>query len=288
MLLYQTYHNMSKFTLFKQALQEYEKTKVTNGVSVVNSLSEEESSGSSCFHDNVITEKGSTVCVDCGEEVPCRQPQSKYTQNDSKHVSDPNRVQIRKNEERSIFKDVENLGFSENIIARANKIYAEVTKGKICRGNSRRAIIFACIFHAYKISGKPQTHDRLIKIFDLKRKTCLQGLKYVNLYAPKNSAIRTTYITPINLVDEIMDQFCATKEQKQEVIELYEQIRNKSSRLNRSRPGSVAAGIVYYWICLRKKDISLKEFTEKVTLSELTVNKIAKEIAEVLDTPDIV
>ena len=84
-----------------------------------------------------------------------------------------------------------------------------------------------------------------------------------------------------------MDKFSATPEQKLEVINLYNQIKNKSSRLNRSRPQSVGAGIVYYWICSKKKDITLKQFTKKVSLSELTVNKIAKEIADVIGTPEV-
>ena len=80
-----------------------------------------------------------------------------------------------------------------------------------------------------------------------------------------------------------MDQFSATFEQKQEVCDIYEQIKNRSSRLNRSRPQSVASGIVFYWICLKEKDISLKDFAKKVTLSELTINKMTKEIVDVLE-----
>ena len=179
------------------------------------------------------------------------------------------------------------MGFSDKIISEANKIYFKVTQGKIFRGNSRKAIVFACIFHSYKLSGKPQSHEKLIGIFKLDRKAGLKGLKHVNLHAPKNSQIRTTYITPINLVEEIMEKFSATKEQKQEVIKLYHMIKNKSSRLNRSRPQSVASGLVYFWICSKNKDITLKQFTKKVSLSELTVNKIAKEISEVIGSPEI-
>ena len=194
---------------------------------------------------------------------------------------------MRKSDERNIYKDVENMGFSDKIVREANKIYFQVTQGQIFRGNSRKAIVFACIFHSYKLSGKPQSHDKLIHVFDLNRKTGLKGLKHVNLHAPKKSNIRTTYITPINLVEEIMDKFSATDEQKKQVSELYEQIKNKSSRLNRSRPQSVSSGLIYYWICTQKKDISLKQFTKKVELSELTINKIAKEISEVLGTPNV-
>jgi transcription initiation factor TFIIIB Brf1 subunit/transcription initiation factor TFIIB len=272
---------MSDFQLFNKILQEYEKNK--------QKLIQQNTTD--CTHNSVLTEKGTTVCTQCGEEINTQISSDKewryYGPSDTKRVSDPNRVQLRKTEERSIFRDVENLGFSENIVSQANKIYSQVTQGKIFRGNSRKAIIFACIFHSFKIYGKPLSHERLIKIFKLTRKTGLKGLKYVNLYAPKDSTIRTTYITPLNLVEEIMDQFSATDAQKEEVKQLYSKIENKSSRLNRSRPQSVSSGLVYYWILLKGKDISLKDFTKKVTLSELTISKIAKEISDVLKTPEV-
>jgi transcription initiation factor TFIIIB Brf1 subunit/transcription initiation factor TFIIB len=279
---------MSEFQLFNQALDRYEKNRSSGD----DQTSDEDNQTTSCEHTNVFTDKGVTVCTDCGEEISRKLSHDKewryYGPSDTKRVSDPNRVQLRKTEERSIYKDVENLGFSESIVKTANIIYSKVTKGKIFRGNSRKAIVFACIFHAFKMSGNPLSHERLISIFKLNRKTGLKGLKYVNLYAPKDSAIRTTYITPINLVEEIMDQFDASDAQKDEVKKLYGRIHNKSSRLNRSRPQSVAAGLTFYWICIKQKDISLKDFTEKVTLSELTINKIAKEIALVLGTPNVI
>ena len=304
---------MSDFELFNQALDEYEKTTTEPEQPDENSIFELDSEdsednessessesnsnidkeykdGDSCLHLNITNETCMDVCVDCGEEITKKIQHTKewryYGQSDTRHSSDPNRVQIRKSDERSIYKDVENMGFSDKIVSEANKIYFQVTHGQIFRGNSRKSIVFACIFHAYKLSGKPQSHEKLIHVFNLNRKTGLKGLKHVNLYAPKNSSIRITYITPINLVEEIMEKFSATAEQKQEVVKLYHQIKNKSSRLNRSRPQSVAAGLVYFWIRNKQKDITLKQFTKKVSLSELTVNKIAKEISDVIGTDD--
>lgn len=293
---------MTDFELYEQAINEYKKnnqepiikSSITNDLEQLNIDSYSDFSHddeySECSHLNINSEKGVNVCIDCGEEITKHMDNTKewryYGQSDTRHSSDPNRVQIRKSEERNIYKDVENMGFSEKIISEANKIYFQVTQGQIFRGNSRKSIVFACIFHAYKLSGKPQSHEKLIHVFNLNRKTGLKGLKHVNLYAPKCSTIRTTYITPINLVEEIMEKFSATPEQKIEVVNLYNQIKNKSSRLNRSRPQSVGAGLVYYWICTKKKDITLKQFTKKVALSELTINKIAKEIADVIALPD--
>lgn len=273
---------MSEFTLFNEALSEYTKQNMIPTI-------EKDPCQDGCTHENTINEKGIHICTDCGEEVGQQVGNNKgwrTQQSDSKYMSDTNRVQIRKVEDRSIYKDVENLGFSESIVSKANKIYSQVTKGKIFRGNSRKAIVTACIFHAYKLSGHPQSHEKLIQIFGLSRKTCLKGLKHVNTNV-KDPVIRTTHITPVNLVDEIMDQFEATDEQKKEVIALYSKIKNKSSRINRARPQSISAGLVYYWIYSEQKDISLKDFVKKIGLSELTVGRIAKEIASVLGKPDL-
>ena len=255
-------------------------------------LDDEEKSKIVCSHDNVTNEGGVILCTDCGEEISRTVFQDKewryYGQSDNKRTSDPNRVQMRRCEDRNIYKDVENMGFSEKIVSLANIIYSEVTKGQIFRGNSRKSIVFACIFHAYKLSGKPQTHDKLIGIFGLNRKNGLKGLKHVNLNAPKESKIHTTYITPVNLVEELMDKFNSTPEQKAEVNDFYHQIKNKSSKLNRSRPQSVASGLVFYWILSKNIQISVKEFARKADLSELTIIKIAKEISEILGTPKII
>ena len=252
---------MSNFELFDTALCEFNKIKDEDS-------DDEEIKGEedidllTCKHSNLSNDNGIISCLDCGKELEKNMFHEKewryYGQSDNKRSSDPNRVHLRKLEERTIFKDVENMGFGDKIVALANQIYTQVTKGQIFRGNSRKAIIFGSIFHSFKLSGKPQSHD-----------------------------IHTTYITPANLIDDIMDKFRATDAQKNEVIEIYNKIKNKSSKINRSRPQSISAGITYYWVSTKNIDISLKDFAKKVELSELTISKIAKEIAEVLGkTPE--
>lgn len=237
-----------------------------------------------CKHPHVMREGGASFCQDCGIELP------RHTGDGSGRVGsrlEPGRCQIRKQEEKGIYKDVERLGFSEQIVRTANQIFLETTKGQIFRGNSRKAIIFACVFHAYKIAGTPQSCDSLIEMFNLERKVGLKGLKIVSLQSGKDSIIRTTHITAQDLIREIMKKFDAKPEQIQEVEKLYKLTQNRSSILNRSRPQSVAAGLTYYYIRREGKDIPMKTFIEKVKLSELTVMKISKEIANVLRTPEV-
>lgn len=272
----------NEFELFEQALAEYEKTQIKSKIE----------NKETCYHNDIINENGILSCVECGEEIRHTITHEKewryYGSADSRRTSDPNRVQIRKLEERNIIKDVESYGFSDTIVAKADELYTQVTKGQIYRGNSRKAVIFACIFHAYKLAGKHQTPENLIKLFGLDRKNGLKGLKIVNVNAPKDSQIHTTFITPKHLVHDIMDKFKATPLQKQEVVDLYDLVKNKSSKLNRSRPQSVAAALTYYWIRLKKLNISIKDFSKKADLSELTITKNTKEVGMVLGNPNII
>ena len=272
------------FDLYEEAFKEFEKFQFeefekTTEVSAIGKTE------TICEHRTTSTESGTIFCLDCSQEIEKTVNHDKewrFYSKEQKRSTDPTRVQARKIDERTIFKDVENMGFNDKIILLANEIYDDVTKGQIYRGNSRKSIVFACIFHAFKLSGKPQTHDKLIKIFDLNRKNGLKGLKHVVLNASKDSKIHTTYITPINLVEDLMDKFKATVEQKKEVSVLYELIKNKSSKLNRARPQSVASGLTFYWISQKGYDISIKDFAKKADLSELTISKTAKEISELL------
>jgi transcription initiation factor TFIIIB Brf1 subunit/transcription initiation factor TFIIB len=240
-----------------------------------------------CKHFNTSEAGWVVLCTDCGEEILETISQDKewryYGQSDTKHTSDPNRCQMRRAEEdKNIFKDVEGMGFKDAIVTRANEMYLQVTKDKIHRGNMRKAIIFACIFNAYKVVGNPQSCEPLIEIFRIDRKSGLKGLKIVNLGITKDSLFHNTHITPANLVDDIMNEFSASSEQKKEVVELYNLVKGKSAKINRSRPQSVAAGLAFFWICKNNKNITIKEFSKTVKLSELTVSKVTKEISAIL------
>jgi transcription initiation factor TFIIIB Brf1 subunit/transcription initiation factor TFIIB len=246
------------------------------------------SSNKKCEHETIINEAGTFLCSDCGLELSKVLSYEKdwryYGSDDTRKNSDPNRCHIRKLEDKSIFKDVENLGFSDKIVNIANDIYSQVTKGKIYRGNSRKAIIFGCIFHSIKINGKSYTCDNLREIFQLDRKIILKGLKHVNLNAPKTSEIRTKTTNQNELIDDYVSKFNLTENDKEQIVSLYEKIKNKSSMINRSRPQSVSSSLIYYYICKKNgsNNVNIKDFVKKVNLSELTINKISKEIQKIL------
>lgn len=243
-----------------------------------------------CKHKNIVSESGTYLCSDCGLELSKVMSYEKdwryYGSDDTRKNSDPNRCHIRKTEDKSIYKDVENFGFSEKVVNMANDIYSQVTRGKIYRGNSRKAIIFGCIFHSIKINGKAYTCESLREIFQLDRKIILRGLKHVSLNAPKSSQIRMKpSTTNHDLIEEYMNKFSLNEDEKKEVILIYQKIKNKSTIINRSRPQSVTSSLMYYYLCKKKgaNNINMEEFIKQVKLSKLTIDKISKEIESIIN-----
>lgn len=244
-----------------------------------------------CAHHNICTDAhANQVCEDCGmiqnkDEFSYEKEWRYYGMMDTKHNTDPNRCHARKMEDKSIYRDVEKMGFSDKIISQANMIYEQCTQGKIFRGNSRKGIIFACIFHAYKLNGYVQSCEHLLDVFQIERKIGLKGLKFINLMAPKDATFRKITVTIPHLIEEIMDKFHGTVAQKKEVVDIYYQLKNRSSVLNRSRPQSLASAIVRYYIQQKNNEISMEYFLSRVNLSELTIIRLVNEIRLLMHPP---
>lgn len=269
---------MSDFNIFSQALEEYYQEK-----------KEKKEEKESCSHEETYEEHGVVTCADCGEEIERKIVNKKewkyYGPSDTKRV-----LNMAQPIDQGIYNDIKELPFEEDIKEKAVEYYRLLTEKMVCgerkkftkRGKSRTSIIFACVFNACKELGQPINIEKLILIFGLPKKKALKGLKYFVLNFPKDMDTKKIYITPINLIDDIMDQFSATSQDKREIKNLYDKIHNKSSQLNRSKPQSVAAGLIFYWLCVKNIQITINEFTKRVNLSSLTITKISKEIARIL------
>ena len=239
-----------------------------------------------CRHENIKAEGISNICTDCGvilsKDFSYEREWRYYGLVDTKHNNDPNRCSIRKSDEKNIEKDVEKLGINAKIMEKADELYNTVTENKIYRGNTRKGIIYACVYHAYLLNNTPKSNEELITIFDINQKIALNGLKFVNLNLPSDSKSRNYEINTKHLITEIMENFNATVFQKNQVLNLYSKLENRSSLLNRSRPQSVACGIVRFYILKINPTVSLDYFKQKCKLSDLTLSRIVKEIERIV------
>lgn len=241
-----------------------------------------------CTHENVMNDLKTIICKDCGYQISkdCsfEREWRYYGSTDTKHYNDPNRCSFRKIEQKGLYNDLEKYNFKRQIISDANDMYEVVTKKKIFRGKKRKGIVFACVYHAFHRNNSPLSCETLIQMFDIDNQCALKGLKFVNMNLPKNCELRSPPKTNDihNLIQEIMKEFNATPGQIQETLSLYKYLINKSSLLNRSRPGSVAAAIVKFYILKKNPQFTNEFFKNKIRLSELTLTRITREIELIL------
>lgn len=244
-----------------------------------------------CIHSNTSVNEGNSVCNDCGvelyNELSLEQDWRYYGESDNKNSNDPSRCHMRKKDEKTIYKDIEQFKLPKDIMIHANAYYNKITCGKIRRGAFRKTLIFACVFNAYKYTtNNPQPPEELQEKFKLTKKELSKGLTEFNMKMKKTE--RPVYISPNNFIPRLMQKFDSSQDSIDKVNSLYDKIANKSVILNRANPMSVISGLIYYYFKSINKDISCSEYCSVVKLSDITIQRISKEISSLLNTKDTV
>lgn len=244
-----------------------------------------DSDSEECTHSSFREKAGNMVCIECGlelnnHEINYDKEWRYYGENDAQHSKNPTRCHYRNIDDRSIFKDTEIKHFPQSVVEIANGMYKKIAIEKIYRGSSRKSIVFACIFNAYKEIGFPKKPEQIAVHFKLKKKAISKGMKLFSSVIK----VDNTYIKPIDFVPDILQKLNAPFKTADDVKKIYEKVENRSSLLNRSNPQSFSCGLVYYYCKSIGKGISRKEFSKKVGLSDITIIRLAKEINKLLET----
>jgi len=240
----------------------------------------DESNEDACPHSSLNEQRGMLICNACGEVMPDNYDNDKeYKYINMKQQSGR---QVRKMYEKSIFKDLDAYCIPQSIQIHANEHYKKVSDGKIFRGQSRKAVIFSCVFIAYKQMNQPQSIERLQTVFKISKKTVSKGIKIVGLALQKQD--NKMFLNVDDLIPEMLSKFQSSTEVQEKVKQLYFLIQNRSSTINRSRPRSVAAALIYYFMKASNKQFSDKVFCSTVQLSKLTIQKLHQEISSCIQS----
>lgn len=255
----------------------------------------EECDSGGCPHDNKDVDGDYVFCADCGEQLfkqaDFSQEWRYYGHKDNKHSRNPARTTSSVRDEKNIKRDVEGLDLPADIVNEADILYKKVTENRIYRGANRKAIIYACVFHAYKNSGQPVDSNGLRTVFNMSRKAISSGLRVYNK-AMKHCKEKT-YIRPVDLIPNILKELNADQSHIDNAVRLFERVianskmidkRDKklataAKKITTSNPQSIATGLTYYYCHLMGKDIPKDRFSKVANLSIATIIKMAKEIA---------
>lgn len=247
--------------------------------------------GKCCMHNNIINEGNIEKCEDCGLELNrlSLEPEWRNYENDSK--GDMSRCHPRKDDNKNIYKDLEQYNLPMDIVRETNNLYIEVTRGKILRANNRKAIIYACIQDVYKQNIGVIPEDLATKFGGLSRKDISKGAKEFKLAT--NKTRKNVHLSPLLHIDRLMSKFNSDSTHIDQVKALYEKIKNRNTILNRSHQISVMCGLIYYYwkvqsLTDKTYDITCEKYSHIVGLSLITITKIAKIISQLLDTIETV
>lgn len=238
-----------------------------------------------CRHLQVSIVEGSNVCNDCGMKIDESLVDNEtryFGACDSKFNKDPTRHHQRKDEERSLYYDLQPLNIPQKVIEIANEYYKQIIQNNIYRSKNRKSIVFACTYYAYIDINEPKPPEELSKLFNLNKKRQSRGILTFSKFIRDR---KKKVIVPTDLVEKILsDVGVENKAKVYEYIKyMYEHLTDKKM-FKCSNPYSVASGLVYYYIKdILNMSITKNEYAKIVKLTSVTFETISDEIRTILD-----
>ncbi len=161
------------------------------------------------------------------------------------------------------------------------EIYKSVTGTDIFRNTLRRAIVLACLHRASILKHQPICFEEMLEMFNLKTHEANKGVSYV-----AHNISRTSPFTIPFLNDEIdIESNLASLDLMDEIVpvtKLFNLVKKDSDILNNSQCKSVVCGCVFTWLKFKGVQITLKQFSTKIGMSEMTIVKKYILITKVL------
>ena len=166
--------------------------------------------------------------------------------------------------------------------ARFNHIM-EIEGNKVIRCQGRESIVAACLFHVYRDMGEYRPTIYIRKLFNIKQKNMTFGMKKYLKAFPEAC---TNHNTPEMFIPWVMKQTNVDQKHHRYILAITHNIENASELLKRSNPHSVAAAIVFFYLCLKIKNkknlgITKSSFAKKAHISDITLTNITREIASI-------
>lgn len=237
--------------------------------------------GSKCEHLETVKESGTVVCCDCGlqlNDTLVDVEQRYYTPGDPTSI---NRHHIRRNDVRSLYVDLEKHGFPRPVMEMANTYYTQIIEGQIYRAKMRTAIVFACVFNAFKTLKEPRSPEEIAKIFGLDKKGISRGLKLFSSFF--KGRVGNDHINALHLVPKLLANLNISNPLiLEDLTKIYTFAEKNSQIYKSSTPQSVAAGIIWFYLKRAKIGVSKQQFSKVVGLTDITFTKLADETATCL------
>ena len=171
-----------------------------------------------------------------------------------------------------------NLKLPQHVKSEAMRVYREAFKNKLLRGRSINSMIAASIYYACRTKRIPITLQEILSQSNGTDKDMRRAyralIKELKLKAPNTNprALVPKFIADLNLDTEI-ERIVG------KIIETF----TSNFPISGKDPKGICAGAIYIATKLKKLDITQKEISEKVGVTEITLRSRYKEIRNKLN-----
>lgn len=230
-----------------------------------------------CKHLHTINQHGQTYCSDCCEELIsfCKEETRFFEDASTALASDRKAI-------KSIRKELDALPLPETIKDRADRIYGNRVGSNTYRSKVRQEVKFSCIFDAFKEEGIYKDPCEIATMVGIKRRGMTRGIARCSFLWTGKDKTNNVSITAIHLVPDMMTRNCIEFEQSHldDVAAIYEYTKDRSELLNRSKPQSIAAALIYFYMLKvdETRKISKADVAKNCGISIMTMMKIATEL----------
>lgn len=240
-----------------------------------------------CKHINTMETDGIIVCTDCGMESESLNFEAEwrwYGNSDGKGGKNPARCHSANTANGTLQKTLKQKGVPLAVGDVMIKFYNKILE-KSEEGEYKKASQGACLYYAYQEFGEIKTHDDIAQQWNISKKSLSKGItKFLTVH----SSYRTNQVKPESIIRRFFIDLQIDMRHYQRVVKLVRHLDNTSAVLNKSNTGSVAAAILYLYLCYLPENDKNKmgwtkaKFASQVGLSEITITRLAKEACDVL------
>ena len=236
-----------------------------------------------CQHLFGRVEHGRVGCMLCGAQEVARE--LVYSAGGS-FSEGADHLQVRRSDDRTIISDLLKMNLSYDVCQLANRNFVGVTRGKTFRCKSRRALMCCSVFLAQKHLNGVADHQALQDLFDVDGRQIMHAMK-VLCFSPRVDRQHEPFcdnafaVSTEDITSRTMQLFGASEAHVIEALEILQAIKGKSTMLSRSRPQSLAASVVFFWIIVNQQPIRMELFKRHTQISPTTIARYCAEISSV-------
>lgn len=218
-----------------------------------------------CNYDN------ESICSNCGSRTTIT-------------VEDKNYIQLGSGKISKSFAEHPCLGelipfqFSDTIKMKITRLYYKVTDGKSKRNGPRRATIYACIIAVCKKKNIPFDTNTLQKQLDISKKEINKVMKDLD---PVLGHYRVQ-VTISDILTNILKSCNMQTKCLPELLEIHDKCVAKSPLLNGSKPETLAAGLVFYYLRANLQEFQHEPYFNGSKVARDTIILVANEFQKCL------